>query len=313
MEKREPRRDKLAREYRDTLQRYLEDGGEVALERAYEIGRRGLGEGVGVLNMAALHHEAIAEIFAGRKRPRPISGEALRKAGLFFAESMSPFEMTHRAIGEANQALRHMNDALEDEVKRIAHALHSEAGQLLAAVHLSLDRVERELDLPAQLQFQEVKDLLDGVDRQIRRLSHELRPTLLDDLGLVPAIEFLSEGIAQRSGLRVSFRSSNVSRLPSAMETVLYRVIQEALNNVVKHAQATSVKIRLRSTGKVVHCNIVDDGLGFDPAASTSDRQERGLGLVGIREKLHPLGGGIRISSAPGRGTKLFIDVPQEA
>jgi signal transduction histidine kinase len=312
MEKELPQRDKLAGEYRNALQRYLRRGDEATLQKAYEIGRRGLGEGVGVLNMVALHHAAMVEVLAHHNGAQPLDCDVLRRAGLFFAESMSPFEMTHRAVGEANAALRHMNQTLEDEVKRIAHALHGEAGQLLAAVHLSLDRVERDLDLPAQLRLQEVKVLLDGVELQIRRLSHELRPTILDDLGLVPAIEFLSEGVAKRSGLRISFRSSNVKRLPPALETVLYRVVQEALNNVAKHARATSVKIQLRSSGKFVHCNIVDNGRGFDPRVSAARPKERGLGLLGIREKLQPLGGAIRIASAPGRGTKLFISVPQE-
>jgi signal transduction histidine kinase len=311
MEKKLPRRDKLACGYRDALQRYLRHGGEAALQRAYEIGRRGLGEGVGVLSMIAMHHEAITEIFANGRGPKPVS-EALNRAGMFFSESMSPFEMTHRAVGEANEALRRMNQALEDEVKRIAHLLHNEAGQLLAAVHLSLDRVEHELNPPAQLRLQEVKDLLDGVDQQIRRLSHELRPTILDDLGLVPAIEYLSEGVAKRSGLRISFRSSIVERLPPALETVLYRVIQEALNNVAKHARADSVKIQLRCADNVVHCKVIDDGVGFDPKVSDTTPKERGLGLLGMRERLQPLGGVIRITSAPGQGTKLSITVPRE-
>ena len=311
MEKKPAPRDKLACDYMDALERYLRHGGEAALQRAYEIGRRGLGEGAGVLHMVAMHHEAITEVFSNGRGPEPVS-EALKRAGVFFAESMSPFEMTHRAVGEANEALRRMNQALEDEVKRIAHLLHDEAGQLLAAVHLSLDRVERELDRPSRIRLQEVKDLLDGVDQQIRRISHELRPTILDDLGLVPAIEYLSEGVAKRAGLRISIRSSNVKRLPSALETVLYRVIQEALNNVAKHARAKSVRIQLRCSDNVVHCRVIDDGLGFDPKASGTAPKERGLGLLGMRERLQPLGGAIRITSAPGQGTKLSITVPQE-
>ena len=186
------------------------------------------------------------------------------RAGMFFTESMSPFEMTHRAFAEANAALHHMNQALEEELKRIAHAIHDGAGQLLAAVHLSLDEVERGLDPDAQARLQGVKKHLDDVYEQLRHLSHELRPTILDDLGLVPAIEFLSEGVAKRSGLRVAVQSSNGVRLSVPMETVLYRVVQEALNNISKHARATSVKIRFRISDKMVRCSIVDDGVGFN-------------------------------------------------
>ena len=154
--------------------------------------------------MVALHHQAMIEVLTKSEPSKTLSPDALKKAGIFFAECMSPFEMTHRAFGEANEALRHMNEALEEEVKGIAHALHDEAGQLLAAVHLSLDQVARDVDPSAQRRLREVKGLLEEVDQQMRHLSHELRPTILDDLGLVPAIEFLSEGVAKRSGLRIS-------------------------------------------------------------------------------------------------------------
>jgi signal transduction histidine kinase len=225
---------------------------------------------------------------------------------------MSPFEMTHRAVGEANAALHRMNEALEEEVRRIAHALHDEAGQLLAAVYLSLDQLEHELDPAAKGRLREVKGLLDDVDQQLRHLSHELRPTLLDDLGLVPAIEFLSEGVAKRAGVRVAIRASYGKRLPSPIETALYRVVQEALKNISKHAQATSVRIRLQSSEKGVHCSIVDDGVGFDLVAVKNNPRGHGLGLLGMREKLQPLGGAVEIDSTPGQGTKLVITVPRE-
>jgi signal transduction histidine kinase len=96
------------------------------------------------------------------------------------------------------------------------------------------------------------------------------------------------------------------------LETILYRVIQEALHNVAKHARATSVKIRLQDSGKIVRCSIVDDGVGFDPGSPRAEAQERGFGLLGMREKLQPLGGAVRIESAPGQGTKLSILIPRE-
>src|ERR1017187_6853715 len=141
----------------------------------------------------------------------------------------------------------------------------------------------------------EVKGLLNDVEHQLRHLSHELRPTLLDDLGLVPAIEFLSEGVAKRTGIHVAIRSSYARRLPAPIETALYRVVQEALNNISKHAQAVSVRIRLRSYGKAVQCSITDDGVGFDPSAVKNNPQGHGLGLLGMREKLQPLGGVVEI------------------
>jgi signal transduction histidine kinase len=220
--------------------------------------------------------------------------------------------MTHRAFGEANAALHHMNQTMEEELKRIAHAIHDGAGQVLAAVHLSLDQVQRGLDPEGQARLRGVKKHLDEVYEQLRHLSHELRPTILDDLGLVPAIEFLSEGVARRSGLRVAVQSSNGVRLSVPLETVLYRVVQEALNNISKHARAKTVKIRFRISDKMVRCSIVDDGVGFRPAGAKGHLSGQGLGLLGMREKLQPLGGALKIESAPGQGTKLFIAVPRE-
>jgi signal transduction histidine kinase len=306
-----PQKGNLAHEYTAALRRYLKHGGEDALARAYELGRRSLVDGRGVLSMVTLHHEAMVELLTngdGTKVPNP---DALIRAGQFFTETMSPFEMTHRAFSEANAALHHMNEALEEELKRIAHAIHDGAGQLLATVHLSLDQVERDLDPGAQAHLRVVKNHLDDVYQQLRHLSHELRPTILDDLGLLPAIEFLSEGIARRSGLRVAVQSSNAARLPVPVETVLYRVVQEALTNISKHARATSVKIRFRVLGKMVRCSIFDDGVGFHPNGAKAPSAGKGLGLVGMREKLQPLGGTLTIASIPGQGTKLFITVPR--
>jgi signal transduction histidine kinase len=204
-----------------------------------------------------------------------------------------------------------MNQVLEEEIKRIAHALHDEAGQLLAAAHISLDQVEDELAPGGQLLLRNAKKQLDDVYQQLRHLSHELRPTILDDLGLLPAVEFLSEGVARRSGLRIAVQSSKGVRLPAPLETALYRVVQEALNNISKHAHASSVKIRFRVSEKTVKCTIIDDGMGFDMGGAKTHPTGHGLGLLGMREKLNPLGGGLKIESAPGQGTKLFITVPR--
>jgi signal transduction histidine kinase len=303
--------DDLGREYAAALQSYLRRGGETALARAYELGRRGLGEGRGVLSMVALHQEAMVNLMNTHDAKNVLTPAAFVRAGAFLTESMSPFEMTHRAFAEANTVLHHMNQRLEEELKRIAHAIHDGAGQLLAAVHLSLDEVEWGVDPDGQARLRMIKKHLDDVYQQLRHLSHELRPTILDDLGLVPAIEFLSEGVARRSGLRVTVQSSNGERLAPPLETALYRVVQEALTNINKHARAKSVKIRFRTSPQMVRCSIIDDGVGFHPGGAGARAGGAGLGLPGIREKLQPLGGVLKIASAPGQGTKLVISVPR--
>jgi len=222
---------------------------------------------------------------------------------------MSTFEMTLRAIGEANTALHKLNDTLEEEVQRIALALHDDAGQLMVAVHLSLDDAVRDLAPELQARMTGVKALLGLVEERIRDLSHELRPAMLDHLGLVAAVEFLAANFGQRSGLQITVSSTLKGKLPPKFALAFYRVIQEALTNVRRHAHASSVRIQVSKRGNWIRCVIADNGIGFDPIA-TEKKGRPGLGLVGIRERLNTLGGKLRIQSAEGRGTKLEITAP---
>jgi signal transduction histidine kinase len=307
--------DQLRQAYTGALARFLESGGEAPLQDAYELGRRGLTAGGGILEMVELHHASLAalarEIPAREGPARGLTSEAIAKAGEFFAETMSSFEMTHRAIGEANVALRKLNDRLEEEVQRIALALHDDAGQLMVAVHLSLDEAVRGLPPEVRARMANVNVLLAQVEERIRDLSHELRPAMLDHLGLVPAVEFLASNFGQRTGLAITVESTLRGRLPPRFSLTFYRVIQEALANVRRHAHATRVRIHIGKRGSWIRCLIADNGVGFTPArAAASDLP--GLGLLGIRERLNALGGKVRIQSAEGRGTKLEFSAPLE-
>lgn len=299
----------LLKQYTNALSDYLGGGGETALQEAYELGRRALTEGLGVLDMASLHAEALRVVL----RHTATSADFLSKVNdgaKFFAESLSPFEMTHRGYREANIALRHLNERLEEEAKRIAHALHDEAGQLLASVYLALEEAARELPPPAGDRLLRVRSLLDQIEVQLRRLSHELRPTILDDLGLLPALEFLAEGVSTRTGVPIMVKGSTEERLPRLVETALYRIVQEALTNVAKHARATRVTVWLQPEEQMVRCSIRDNGIGFDVAGVRGG--ERGLGLIGIKERLDALGGSLQMVSSPGKGTELLITIPLE-
>jgi signal transduction histidine kinase len=212
----------------------------------------------------------------------------------------------------AERALRHLNEALEEEVKRIAHALHDEAGQLLASVHIGLADVARDLPAPAAKRLEDVRGLLDKIEEQLRHLSHELRPTILDDLGLGPALEFLADGVSKRTGLSIAVEGSPGKRLPAPTETALYRIVQEALTNVTKHAQATRVYIKFMRNRRFLRGVIRDDGVGFDVPTVLTRRGSRGLGLTGIRERLHAVGGTLDIIATPRGGTQLILTVPVE-
>jgi len=304
-------RDELAAQYRRALEDYLDGAGETALARAYELGRKAIADGLGVLEMAALHHEALR---ASVRRLAAVEdrAKATEAAHGFLIESLSPFEMTHRAFREATAVLRRLHERLEEEAKRIAHSLHDEAAQLLASVHVALAAMSGDLPPSARSRLEEVRGLLDRIEDDLRRLSHELRPTMLDDLGLLPALRFLAEGIAKRTGLPIEVGGSTHGRLPPAVETALYRIAQEALTNAVRHAQPQHVTIQLQREARAARCSVSDHGVGFDAATALAHRGGPGLGLVGIRERLDALRGSLQITSSPGRGTRVHVAVPLE-
>src|SRR5579863_7379937 len=296
-------------EYRSAFVEYIHGGGEAPLGRAYELGRRAIREQKTLMEIASVHHRALPVMLAdahGAARHQ----ELLAAAAEFLAETLSPHEMAHRGVQDAIAALRQLNETLEEEIKRIAYAVHDEAGQLLVAVHLALADVSRELPEAQQDQIGQVAQLLDQVEKQLRRYSHDLRPTILDDLGWLPAIRFLAEGVTKRANIPIRVETMVTGRLPAAVEIALYRIVQEALTNATKHANASLVSIQVRRLGRVLCCSIQDDGTGFDVRAVQSDPKRSGLGLIGMQERLNAIGGRLSIDSAPGRGTKLLIQVP---
>jgi len=141
----------------------------------------------------------------------------------------------------------------------------------------------------------------------VRRLALELRPKALDDFGLVAALEHLRDTFSEQTGIGVDLEAHGVDRVPSDIETALYRIVQEALTNIVKHAQATSVSIVLSRGSRAVTAVIEDDGRGFTPGGRVE-----GLGLLGMGERLALLGGKLKLESSPGAGTTIVAAVPVE-
>ena len=302
----------LQEEYSSALRDYLTRPNERALRRAYEMGRGALTNGAGVLGIAALHHQALKDVIPGM--PEEIEEELLiKRAEEVLIESLMPFEMSHRAFRQAIVALRRMNERIEEEAKRIAHALHQEAGGLLATTHLAIEELARDVTPQGRERLSLVKRLLDQMDDQLRQLAHEIRPTVLDDLGLLPALDFLAEGMSKRSGLAITVEGSTEGRLPPAVETTLYRNVQEALNNVIRHAQAGKVAVIVTREAHAVRCSVRDDGVGFDVSAVSPAHEERGLGHVGMRERLDSLHGTLLINSLPGQGAELLMYIPLES
>ncbi len=297
--------------YADALEADLGLAGAAAIPRAYEIGRSAIACDIGLLEMATVHHEALAKTLR-RTADRASFEEVVRRAGDFFTETLSPYDMAYRGFREAVSALRQLNETMEREIQRIAHAVHDEAGQLLDAARLAMSAAFQATSPAVKESLREVSAILDRADEELRRLAHELRPTILDDLGLLPALQFLADRISKAGKVAVRVESDLEGRQGANIETALYRVVQEALANVLRHSRATSVHIRLtRGAGTTLRCVVRDDGVGFDPAVLT-EGGKRGLGLVGIRERLNAIGGTLQIRTEPGRGAELLVEIPVE-
>jgi len=218
--------------------------------------------------------------------------------------------------GELQRLSAQLMSAQEAERRRISRELHDEMGQTLTAMRINLAAVEEELGsecLPTiRERLAETSWLVERTLEQMRELSFDLRPNMLDDLGLVPVLQWYIDKYAKRLSIEVEFKAVNVEeRLPAEVETVLYRVVQEALTNVAKHTQASRVGIRLQRTESAVLASVQDNGRGFDvEEIAGREPLERGIGLIGMRERVTALGGRFNIQSRPGQGTQLTMQIP---
>ena len=205
-------------------------------------------------------------------------------------------------------SVRRVVEAQELERSRLARELHDETGQALTSILLGLKPLERSAESPdARAAVASVRELVVSTLRDVRRLAVELRPSALDDFGLVPAVERLAETFREQSGLQVDLESQlGEARLPREVETTLYRVIQEALTNIVKHAGARQVSILLQRKRGAAMAVVEDDGGGFDPASTRADA----FGLVGMRERVGLAGGRLQVETSAGAGTTLVAEVP---
>jgi len=200
----------------------------------------------------------------------------------------------------------------EDERKRISRDLHDHLGQKLTALRLRVEVLKSEVleNEELQKQVQHLQDLAREIDADVDFLAWELRPAAIDDLGLEVALQNFVSDWSKHFGISASFNQGRTvnKRLASAAEINLYRIAQEALNNVVKYAAATKVDVTLSDCDHSVALIVEDDGVGFDPEEETN--REKGLGLVGMGERAAILQGELKIESGGGKGTKIFARVP---
>lgn len=213
-----------------------------------------------------------------------------------------------------NELLRHTVIAQEDERARIARELHDETAQILTAFTLNLAALRDSLpkDFKAAGTLLQMQKLSRQMSEGIYRLVHDLRPAQLDDLGLVAALQYLIDEEKKRSGLQVTLKmEGSRHRLDNLVETVLFRVAQEAVSNIVRHANVRAAEIRICFLPQQVELHIHDQGCGFDP--DENQRPPRGWGLAGMRERAESVGGSFQIRSSPGNGTLVDILVPVPA
>lgn len=302
-------RPDISTRYRQVVKNYLSSKeNEGILHEAYELGRESLGNGMGLLALSNMHQDALkAEL-----RDTSVNYDELKhrvfRAGRLLDELLSPFEVSRLGNQDATVALRRLYEVLEAEAKRIAHILHDESGQVLATVYLELAEIKRNVPEPVINRINHLTKLLDEVREQLRRLSHELRPLILDQLGLMPALNFLADGVKKRSGLDLSVDGTTDGRLRPSIEIVLYRTVQEALANVIRHSHASKAEVRVWIDNGVVYTSINDNGIGFED--NRSGKQFGGLGLIGIQERVSALNGSYQFSYAPGDGTTLIVSIP---
>ncbi|QEG27869.1 Oxygen sensor histidine kinase NreB [Gemmata obscuriglobus] len=204
--------------------------------------------------------------------------------------------------------VRRLGTAQEDERQRVARDLHDTVGQLMAGLALAFKAVEQSGALPAAAvtRLADAQRVMNELGREVHGLAVRLRPTALDDFGLEAALAQLVTEWSGRTGVPAEFHASGLARLPREIETAVYRVVQEALTNVAKHANATTAGVAVARPDGFVSVVIEDDGAGFDPLAPPKGR----LGLLGMRERVELLGGSIDIESSPGAGTTVTVQIP---
>jgi signal transduction histidine kinase len=219
----------------------------------------------------------------------------------------------YKAVTEAREQLKDLSarlvQAQEVERRALSRELHDEVGQSLSAVLVELRNLSAGLDARSEEQTRSqaelIRGLVENTIRVVRNMALLLRPSMLDDLGLIPALKWQAREVSKRTSMDVSVAADIASDdLPDDYKTCVYRVVQEALHNCSRHSHATTVRIRVQQEPNRLLLSIQDDGQGFDV------KQSKGLGLLGIEERVARLGGKCEVHSSPGSGTILAIELP---
>jgi signal transduction histidine kinase len=219
----------------------------------------------------------------------------------------SQFQTVARARREMRDLAQRLESAQEEERKRLSRELHDEVGQSMSAMLVELSRLEAVLPQSEAIRTRLAafrKQAEESV-RSVRDMALLLRPSMLDDLGLVSALKWQGREVTRRTGMRVRVDADDIGdELPESVRTCVFRVVQEALNNCAKHAKATSVTVTFQQSAEALEVSVSDDGAGFDPST------DKGLGLLGMEERVTRLGGSIHVQSQKGKGARVTVRLP---
>jgi signal transduction histidine kinase len=288
----------LERRHSERVDSVLDDP-EIAHEVSRQIGSR-----TGLWVPLLAQERPIGVIAAHDKLGPPdarFTADDVRLAETFAARAAVAVDLSQRV---ERDALRRVVAAQELERQRLARELHDETGQALTSILLGLKQLEG-AESPEAVAA--LRELVVATLQDVRRLAVELRPKVLDDFGLLPALERLTHGFVEQTGIEVDLEAGAITeRLPREVETAIYRIVQESLTNVVKHARAQRVSVFLTRTNGRVKAVIEDDGRGFDPSAIDGG----GIGLVGMRERIELLDGTLTVESSERSGTTVAVEVP---
>ncbi len=276
------------------------------------------------LGVPLISHDAIigALVMSAVLNEKPFAMPDLNLLAAFaremaaFIENARLYKVVQEREVRLAELVRQLVNAQEGERQRIARELHDETGQKLTALAMGLAAIEASLgsDDPAGAKqlVHNLRELSNQAISELRNVMSDLRPALLDDLGLVPALRsYVQQYAARYPEMHVTLSADRPSqRLLPEYETVLFRVAQEALTNVARHARATEVSVRLTHLPDLARLEVSDDGIGFDPLAPGRLISGSGLGLIGMQERVTLVGGTCRIESSPGEGTRVVVELP---
>jgi signal transduction histidine kinase len=383
---------RIVRNYSSSLRKFVEQPEEAGLAGAYELGRRAISKGLGILDMARIHQEALKGLMHNseglngydekpptRARLKRGSGQqlglpgptrelfddiqpprSLKPAEAFLLEALSPFEATHRGFRDLTDRLQQRNRDLENEISerrrveralreselhyqrlfkeakamqenlrelsneilrtqederaRISRELHDEIGQSLTAISVTLTTLKHQGAWNSRASIEQLvnaQKLLKETMLTVHRFARDLRPAMLEELGLLQALRAYLKSFAARTGLQTRLDAQPAAeRLPSETKMVLFRIIQESLTNVIKHARARKVEVALSEQQEGICLEIRDDGRSFKAKPKKHSRSQGRLGFLGMQERVRLINGQFTARARPGKGTTVRVLIP---